>query len=55
MAEALVVAALAGLLALVVAAVILPLIRHAAPPDIPRLDSVAMNLPTIAVHVRGVR
>jgi predicted permease len=48
MAEALVVAALAAVIATLVAAAILPLIRHAAPADIPRIGSVGLNAATMA-------
>jgi len=47
MSEALVVAALAGVFATVIAAVILPVIRQAAPPGIPRIGDVGMNLETV--------
>lgn len=47
LAEAIIVAALAGGVALVLAAGALPLFLHAAPPGIPRLDLVGMDLGTL--------
>jgi putative ABC transport system permease protein len=46
MAEALVVAALAGALAIGLAAALLPVILHAAPSGIPRLSEVGLHAPT---------
>jgi putative ABC transport system permease protein len=43
MAEAVLVAGLAGLLAIVLAAVVLPIFLQAAPPGIPRLDQVGLS------------
>ena len=47
MSEALVVAGIAATFAVALAAVILPLIRRAAPPDIPRLAAVSLNIETV--------
>ena len=49
MAEAFVVALAAGVIAVVLSAVTLPLFLHAAPEGIPRLAEVGLDLPTIAV------
>ena len=48
MAEALAVALASGLLALVLAALTLPLFLRAAPADIPRLSEVGLDAPTLA-------
>ncbi len=47
MAEAVIVAGLAGALALLLAAVTFPAFLRAAPPGIPRLDQVRLDLPTL--------
>jgi putative ABC transport system permease protein len=54
MAEALVVALLAGGLAVLLAVLTLPLFLHAAPPDIPRLDQVGINPATVLVSLSAV-
>ncbi len=54
MAEALVVALLAGGLAVLLAVLTLPLFLHAAPPDIPRLDQVGINPATVLVTLSAV-
>ena len=48
MAEAFVVALMSGILALVLAAFTLPMFLRAAPEGIPRIDSVGLDLPTLA-------
>ena len=47
MAEAVIVAGLAGMLAIVLAALSFPAFLRAAPPGIPRLDQVRLDLPTL--------
>jgi len=54
MAEALIVALIAGGLAVLLAVLTLPLFLHAAPPDIPRLDQVGINPATVLVALSAV-
>ncbi|MGA9422155.1 MAG: ABC transporter permease [Rhodanobacteraceae bacterium] len=48
LAEMVIVAGLAGIVAMLVAAAILPLFLHLAPPGIPRIDEVGINPETLA-------
>jgi len=54
MTETLLVAAVAGVLAVVLAAITLPLFLHAAPPGIPRLDQVGLTFPTLLLTLVAV-